>query len=144
MSSSVEGGDLGQDPEPGERVLALVHVQRAVGDRLAAHAVEAVAAGDDVAAQLLLGAVVAEADAGRVGVDARDGDVLDLEEQRAAGVQAGVDQVLDDLLLPVDGDRRAAGELGQGDAVADAVEAQLEALVHEPLALEPLAQPGWP
>ena len=103
---------------------------------------EAVAAGDHVAAQLLLGAVVAEADAGRVGLDARDGDVLDLVEQRAAGGEAGVGQVGDDLLLPIDGDRRATGELGQVDAVADAVEAQLEALVHEPLALEPLAQPG--
>ena len=43
---------------------------------------KAVAPGDDVAAQLVLGALVAVADDGLVVVEALDGDVLALEQQR--------------------------------------------------------------
>jgi hypothetical protein len=70
--------------------------------------------------------------------------VLDLEAQVAAGRGGGGDEVLDHLLLPVDGDGPAARQVAQRDAVAAAVEAQLDAVMDEALALEPLAQPGRP
>ena len=69
-------------------------------------------------------------------------DVLDLELQRAAGVEPRADQVLDHLLLAVDRDRAAAGERREVDPVAAAVEPQLDPVVHEALALHPLADPG--
>ncbi len=51
------GRGLGQDPQPAERVHVLV-LGQVPGDRLAAHPVEAVASGDRVADELVLGAVV--------------------------------------------------------------------------------------
>ena len=53
----------------------------------AADAVEAVAARDQVALQLLRPALVLERDPGPVGVDVVHGDVAHLEEQRLAGVE---------------------------------------------------------
>src|SRR5215212_345673 len=136
------GRDLRKDSEPRERIVAGVDRQCAIGDGVAADSVRSVASGDDPAAQLLVGAVVAKADEGGVGVDGVDAHVLDLEEQRTACVQARLDEVLDHLLLPVDRDRPPAGQLGERDAVAAALEAQLEALVDEPLAVQALADAG--
>src|SRR5215210_159780 len=134
------GRDLGEDPEPGERVIELVEAQHPFGDRRAADAVEAVAAGDRVAAELLLHPLVCETDTRLVRVDVVQRDVVDLEEQRAAGVQPGRDQVLDHLLLAVDRDRPPLGELLEGDPVALAVEAELDALVDETLAVKPVGE----
>ncbi len=62
---------LGEDPEPGERILARRLAVSAVGDGLAADAVEAVAAGDEVAGQL---AALVPDDA-PLGIDALHGDL---------------------------------------------------------------------
>ena len=56
--------------------------------------------------------------------------------------QARGDEVLDHLLLAVDGDRPPAGELGEVDAVPAPVEAQLEAVVDEALAVQALGDAG--
>ena len=103
---------------------------------------EAVAAGDDVAAQLVVGALVAEADAGPLALEVVQRHVLDLEAQLAAVAQPRGDEVLDHLLLAVDRDRPPAGELGEVDAVPAPVEAQLEAVVDEALAVQALAHAG--
>ena len=136
MSSSELGAALGQDPHPAERVLALVDRQHVL-DRRPADAVEAVAAGDQVALQRVPLALVRELDLRRLRVHRHVGD---LEVQRQAGLQPRADQVLDDLLLAVDRDRAAAGEVAQRDPVALAAEPQLDAVVHEPLAMHPLAE----
>ena len=99
---------------------------------------EAVAAGDDVALEHALLAGVTEADRRALGLDAVEAHVADLEEQLRPGGEPGGDQVLHDLLLAVDRDPAPARELGERDAVALAVEAQLDPVVHEPLALEAL------
>ena len=67
---------------------------------------------------------------------------LGLEAQLAAGLEPRGDQVLDHLLLPVDGDRAPAGQLGEVDPVALAAEAQLDAVVEHALALQPVADAG--
>ena len=74
-----------------------------------------------------------------VGVDAVDRDVVDLEHDRVAGAQAGGDQVLDDLLLPVDRDR-VADEVEEVDAVTAAPEGELDAAVGKALAVEALGE----
>jgi hypothetical protein len=127
--------DLGQDAEPAERVLARAVREDAVGDGVAADAVEAVAAGDRPAAELVVAAVVAVADGRGPGIG---GDVLDLEQQRLAGRAPRRDQVLHDLLLAVDHDR-AADQLLEVDPVPLAVVAQLDPLVDRALAVHPLA-----
>ena len=52
----------------------------------------------------------------------------------AASREPRADQILDDLLLAVDGDRAPAGQLGQVDAVTAASEAQLDAVMDQALA----------
>ena len=74
--------DLREDPEPAERVLALERAQHAGGDALAADAVEAVAAGDEVALELVGRAVVREADARPVALELVHAHALDLEQER--------------------------------------------------------------
>ena len=71
-----------------------------------------------------------------------DGDVVDLEEERRAGLEPGRDQVLDHLGLAVDDDRPAAGELAQRDPVPLAVELELDPVVDDPLAPQAVADPG--
>src|SRR5207253_5536820 len=115
--------------EPAERILALERREHARGDRVAADAVEAVAAGDRVALEL----AVAEAQPRPLALDLVDADVLDLEVERQSGVEPRGDQVLHDLGLAVDDDR-AAGELGERDVVALAVELEVDAVVDDPVA----------
>jgi hypothetical protein len=98
--------------------------------------VEAVAPGDQVGFQHVLLAPVRVPDRSR-GVD---GHVAHLEVQRQPGRQARLDQVLDDLLLAVDRDR-PAGQLLERDPVPLPVEAQLDALVDQPLGVHPRAEP---
>ena len=100
---------------------------------------EPVAAGDEVAEDGFFGAVVAEVDFGGIGVF--DGDGGSFEEEGAASGEAGGDEVFDDLLLAVDGDA-AAGEFGEGDAVAVAGEAQDNAFVNQAFAVHPGADSG--
>jgi hypothetical protein len=133
------GLNLGQDAEPAERIDVLARREHAIGHRRAADAVEAVAAGDDLAAQLVALAVVAVAQRRLVGVDALWRHVLGPEQERRAGFDASGDQVLNDLLLAVNRDAAAVGQLVERDSVALAAEAQLNAVVHEPLPLEALA-----
>src|SRR5207247_2438658 len=64
------------------------------------------------------------------------------EEQGVALVEPNPDQILHHLGLAVDDDARAAGEVAQWDAVALAVELQLDAVMDDALAPQPLAGPG--
>ena len=102
---------------------------------------EAVAAGDHVALELMRFALVAEVDAGPVGLQLVHGNVLDLEQERLARLEPRADQVLDDLRLPVDDDR-LAGQRREVDPMALAVELQLDAPVDDPLALHTHADAG--
>ena len=70
-----DGRRVGKQPQPAERVLALVGAQHARGDRLATDAVETVAAGDVVAGDGVAGAVLGVADDRLGGVDAIEADV---------------------------------------------------------------------
>ena len=127
-----------EDAEPGVGVLALERPQHALRDRAARDAVEAVAAGDDVAFDRDRCAVVGELDPRALRVEVVQRHVLDLEQERRAGVEPRGDEVLHDLGLPVDDDA-APGQVGQRDPMALAVELELDAVVDDPLALHPLA-----
>ena len=105
----------------------------------AADAVKAVAAGDDVALEHLVPALVPEADGRALAREVVHAHVLDLEQERRAARDPRRDQVLDDLGLAVDDDAAALREIAQRDAVAPARELQLDAVVDEALALHALA-----
>ena len=68
-------------------------------------------------------------------------DVVDLEVQRQTLRDASRDQVLDDLGLAVDHDA-APGQIAQRDAMALAVELELDPVVHQPLAAHAIAHTG--
>jgi hypothetical protein len=61
------------------------------------------------------------------------------EQDGAIGGKAGGDQILDDFVLGVDGDALARGEIAEINAMAAAVEAELDAAVFEALAAQAFA-----
>ena len=77
-----------------------------------------------------------------LGLEVVDGHVVDLEQERRAGVEPRSDQVLDDLGLPVDDDAAPARQIAERNAVALAVELELDAVVDDPLALHALPDAG--
>jgi hypothetical protein len=99
---------------------------------------EPVAAGDDVAGQLMFSTAVLEADDRRV-VDAGETDIGDRKAKVAASVEAGTDEVLNDFLLTVDGNRPTVRQFREGNTVTLTSEAQFNAMMDEPLALEPIS-----
>src|SRR5829696_7906084 len=101
---------LGEDVEPGERVLSLVHGELALRDGRPAHPVEAVTPGDEVAPELVVLAVLAVADGWLLRFEGVDADSFGLEEDLSARVEPGGDEILDDLVLAVDRNR-ASGKL---------------------------------
>ncbi len=100
---------------------------------------EAVAAGDEVAFELVLSAVLAPAHARSVRLELVDADVGDVELDGPSGVETGADQVLHHFLLAVDRDRAAAGQRREVDPVSAAAEAKLDAMVQESFAGEAFA-----
>ena len=88
--------------------------------------------------------VVAESDARLVRFEIVHADVFGLEVQRPPGRQPGLDQVVNDLVLAVDCDRASAGQLRHVDAVPDAAEGQVDAVVTHALAREPIADTDLP
>ena len=130
--------DVGEDAEPGEGVLTLERAQHAGRDGLAADAVEPVAAREHVAFDLVSAALVDEGDARPLRHEVVDRDVVRLEEELKPAPRAGGDQILDDLGLAVDHDR-AARQLAKRHPMALPFELEMDAVVHDPLALEPRA-----
>ena len=103
----------------------------------AADAVEAVAAGDEVAGELVRLAVLLVGDARPRPVEVVHRDVGGLVHGGQAGRAARLHQVARQLGLAVDHDGLAAGQAVQVDAVATAAPQHLEAVVHQALAVHP-------
>ena len=104
---------------------------------------DAVAPRDEVRPQLVLDAVVREADVRLLGRHVVHAEVGDLEVHLPAVGAAAFVEVLDDLLLAVDADR-PPGQLREGDVQPLVVELQVHAVVHVALAIHALADTGLP
>ena len=89
----VRGCDLGEDPETAEGVLAREFRQHTRRNAGAAHAVEAVAASDDVALEFLEFAVASVVDDRPLRLEIVDRDVLRLEVERSLGLDAMGDEI---------------------------------------------------
>ena len=96
---------------------------------------EAVAAGDEVARDLVARAVLLVADARPRAVEVVHRDVRRLVHRRQVGGAARLHQIARQLGLAVDHHALAAGQALHVDAVAPAAPEHLEAAVHEPLAV---------
>ena len=108
---------LREDAEPCVRILPLVGAQRTVGNGGPAHTVEAVTTGDEVAAKLVPLGVACKPNRRRASAEIVQANVVDLEVQRSVGRKPGGDQILNQLVLAVDG-QLAAGQLGERDPVS--------------------------
>ena len=128
--------DLGQKPEPGERIDAVELGEHAGRDRRTAYAMKAVASGDEIALHLHRLGTGPKAYRGRLAIDAVYAYVFSGEKNPAARGQPRIGQVLDDFVLPIYGDRLSAGQCEQIDSVAAAGEAQFETAMDQALAAE--------
>ena len=134
------GRDRGEDPQPRERVLAVVLAKDSGRDRITRHAVEPIAPGDEVTGQFGGIAVFPVADDGARGVDRGRRDIAHVEPDHSPRRKPRGDEVLHHLLLAVDPDR-ATGEIGERDPVPSTVEPELDPAVDQRLAIESIAEP---
>ncbi len=102
---------------------------------------KAVAAGDEVARELPFRAVDAEGDARPIGENIVQGDILGRVNRRRADRGAAVHKVLGDLGLAID-HHRLAGHVFERNALADAVDADLDAVMHQAVAMHAGADAG--
>src|SRR5690606_32799244 len=117
-----------QDAEPAEGIDPLVGSEHGVGDAPAADAVIAVAAGDEVAVQFLLDALVPVADLRAIGLDVMQADILGLVDGGGAGRGPPLHEVPGDLGLAIDDDR-LADQVAEADAVALSAEGEFDAVM---------------
>jgi hypothetical protein len=103
--------------------------------------VEAVAARDVVARNGALFVALAKKNARRPAVETLDSYVPRLEENLPASGETCGDEILDDFMLRVDGNRATSQRL-EIDTVAASIETQFDAAVHQPLAAHSIAHAG--
>src|SRR5579863_8305466 len=130
--------NVGQNPEPAKRIDALEALHRFRRDAMAADAVIAVAAGDEIARQFMCPAVARVAHRGMRAVEPVDAHILCLEYQSRARRDAGLHEILGDLGLTVNRDG-AAGQALQVDAKGLPGEPESEPVVDQSFAQHPLA-----
>src|SRR5262245_13651161 len=132
---------LRENADPSERIFAVIDREHARGDAGAADAVKAIAAAYEIALYLLVAAAITKADlrprSGHVG----EAHVVDLKQDLGALREPFRHQILDHLLLAVDGDA-LANQLAKIDVVQLATEAEMNAVVREAFALHALADAG--
>src|SRR3954470_3352285 len=100
-----------------------------------------VAAGDEIAADGARLPGLRQADC-RLFLQPGEARRLDVELDHAAIAQPTRDQVLYDFMLAIDGDRPTIGQLAQIDAMPTMLEAQLDAVMRQPVALQALPDSG--
>src|ERR1700730_6904560 len=104
---------------------------------------EPVATGDEVAIDLANFSVVAKMDCRAGTARTVQTHRLGLEVYLTTDVQPSFDEVLDYLLLAVDGNGAAAGQVKHVDAMSAPVEAQLDSVMNQAFALQTVAQASF-
>src|SRR5258705_7695082 len=125
---------LRQNTEPAERIDPFKRLDRRRFYAGAADAVKAVAAGDEVACDLMADAVLVVGDARMVGVEIMRLDVGGLIDGGEAGGLARVHQVERDLGLAVDR-HRLGGWRMKVDAMTRAAEGEVEGVMNKPFGM---------
>ncbi|MNL16341.1 hypothetical protein D3C87_1373780 [compost metagenome] len=133
---------VGKNPQPAKRVDPFKHLQVLGGNRLPRHAMEAVAAGDVVAIEAIVFAVLFEGHERFVSFHAVGNDIARLVEGLRAGDLTSGHQVPGDLGLAVDHHGFAPGEGLQVDVHLAPVEGQFEATMNQSFGVHALAHTG--
>ena len=132
-------GRFHQDAEPREVITARVSDDKPLGHCRAGNPVEAITAGDEHAIQRLLHALVPIVNARRGSIQSFKSQHLCLKDQRVASIHARSDQVLYNLLLPVDLDA-SARKARQVQMDGAALESHVQTLVHKAFAHHAFAE----
>src|SRR5215472_14800283 len=135
------GRCFGKDTEPSKRIVPLVHGERTLGERRTGNAVKTIAADDEFAPYLMDISILLDSHRRPSGVDAVQRNGPALEAQIAAIGEAPSNEILHDFLLAVNGDA-PAGELDEGDTMARAVHAKLNAFVPKAIPVEAFGDTG--
>src|SRR6185503_18779215 len=130
------GWRLGKNPEPAKRVDPFVRGQHTGRNRRPADAVKPVATGEKVTVHLVFGITMTESEHRTRGVERTDRHVLGLEVERTRGRRARIDQIVDDLVLPIDGDGLATGQVSEIDSMPPTLEADVEPVMFQTQSLE--------
>jgi len=112
-------------------------VQGCGGNRGAADSVEAVATGNELAFQSARLARVPEIDF-RFSLQVVNAESLGLEKRWFTGSGSGGHQILHHFVLRINSDGLSAGKIGEVDAMASAVESQLDSRMHQAFAFQSL------
>ena len=104
---------------------------------------EAIASCDEVAGERAGLAASPDVQERPLRFDIRQTDVLGTEDQMRRRLTSDIDQIADDLVLPVDRDRPAAREPGEIDPMPPAAEGHEDALVPHAFAAESRAEPDF-
>jgi hypothetical protein len=130
---------LDEHAQPANLELTLITLHRAGGNRRAADSMEAIAAGNKVAVDFRGLAIMCECHTRLIRGDVQELHILRFKNNFSSSLVSRVNQIAQHLMLGVDGDRSAAYEVVEINAVRLSVEAELNAMMHLAFVREPLA-----
>jgi len=132
---------IDQDSQPAERVHPLIEFEHVLGNAFAADAVKTVAAGDEIALDLLLNTAAAVAHAGAAMLDLVQAHIRGLIQRLSAGGQASIHEIARDLGLAVD-DHALADQGLKVDAVPLTAEGNLDTVVGQAVPVHAVTHAG--
>src|SRR5262245_19390996 len=129
---------FGENPDPAERIFAVIGAKRGRRNARPANPMKAVAAADEVTSELDIPSLVPEADFWRTAGEIVDAHVARLEQYCPALREPPLDQILYHFLLAVDG-HTLADEIAEIDVVQGAAEGEIDAVVEHAFVLHAIA-----
>src|SRR5262249_26155650 len=133
---------FGENPDPAERIFAVIGAKRGRRNARPANPMKAVGAADEIAGELDISPLVAEANFRGAAGDVVDTHVVRLEQNCAAVGKSTRDQIFYDFLLAVDG-HAFADEIAEIDVVQGAAECEIDAIMEHAFVLHAIADAGF-
>lgn len=134
--------NVGKDAQPAKRIDLLEGPDRAFRNRLAACAMEAVTAGDEVTVDPLAHPILLEGDKWMIALKTGGRDIHRVIDRHAAVALAPFDQIARQLGLTIDHHPLATGEIEEIDAMLAAIEGKGKTIMWQPLAMQALSHTG--
>ena len=131
-----------QKPKPAKGIDFLIKRDGGLRYTRTANAVEAIAAGDDIAGQFVQGAIGFKTHLGLRSIEIQRHDVLCLIDCEQPGSFAGLHQVTGDFRLAIDGDGLAARVAAEINPLPHAVHTKRKTVMHQAFRLHARANPG--
>ena len=135
----LRGRRVGQNPKPRERIHAFIRRQHAGRHRRSADPVEAVATRNKVAGQRVRCALAIELNARMIARKTMQGNSIDLEQDWNLLLLCSSDEILHNLMLPID-HHGLADQLLEVEMLPFVAKAKLDASMSKPFAMHPFAE----